>query len=322
MASSQDSWISSALGVDVGSIVSSVTDTVSSAASAVVGTMESSATSTADPATAAPAAVSADVGTTSSSGNAAIAATASSPLSSPEPDADAASGALVAQPPNDPAASSSPDPESYGRGYQDGLSGGDADPGPLAPEYLTDYQEGYSKGHYEFSQRNASQDLARQIEALGGPCYDPGKFSYDELLQKLQELQEEQYKGNLESQEKQYNATSDTRYAGNDHEGGGEEKPEGEESEKPDEEPNISRYYGRYNFLKEGIRQYQKSISIGATPEEAAKQLEERTGQSFELTLKEYEKLYEIYGQRDLDPVPVPTEPEEVEQEQEEQEGE
>src|ERR1022692_861094 len=79
-----------------------------------------------------------------------VPATATSP--------DAGSDTAGPPPPSDAApVASGPDSDSYKSGYQDGLSGQDANPGPLAPDSLTDYQEGYAKGHYEFSQKNASQ---------------------------------------------------------------------------------------------------------------------------------------------------------------------
>jgi hypothetical protein len=46
--------------------------------------------------------------------------------------------------------------DDYKQGYQDGLNGGDSAPGPRDGDALTDYNEGYAKGHYEFTQRSAS----------------------------------------------------------------------------------------------------------------------------------------------------------------------
>ena len=45
------------------------------------------------------------------------------------------------------------DSDDYKQGYQDGLSGADSQPGPRDGDALTDYSEGYAKGHYEFSQQ-------------------------------------------------------------------------------------------------------------------------------------------------------------------------
>jgi hypothetical protein len=42
----------------------------------------------------------------------------------------------------------------YNEGYQDGLKGDDSHPGPRNEDALTDYDEGYAKGHYEFAQRS------------------------------------------------------------------------------------------------------------------------------------------------------------------------
>src|ERR1022692_2603020 len=94
-----------------------------------------------------------------------VPATATSP--------DAGSDTAGPPPPSDAApVASGPDSDSYKSGYQDGLGGQDANPGPLAPDSLTDYQEGYSKGHYEFSQKNASQ-VPDGPNSSEGPPYTP-----------------------------------------------------------------------------------------------------------------------------------------------------
>jgi hypothetical protein len=59
----------------------------------------------------------------------------------------------TAPPPTAPAPAVSAD---YQQGYQDGVSGGDPQPGPRASDALTDYNEGYAKGHYEFGQQSSS----------------------------------------------------------------------------------------------------------------------------------------------------------------------
>ena len=61
----------------------------------------------------------------------------------------------------------------YNAGYQDGKAGGDATPGPRVGDWLTDYNEGYAKGHYEYSkgQYFAQTDLSYQgwlTEAAAG----------------------------------------------------------------------------------------------------------------------------------------------------------
>jgi Domain of unknown function (DUF4157) len=48
------------------------------------------------------------------------------------------------------------DSDHYRQGYQDGLNGGDSDPGPRDGDALIDYQEGFAKGQYEFSQKPTS----------------------------------------------------------------------------------------------------------------------------------------------------------------------
>ena len=69
-----------------------------------------------------------------------------SPSPSPLADQDAGTPA-----PAEPGASAD-----YQQGYQDGVNGGDSQPGPRAGDTLTDYNEGYAKGHYEFSRQTAS----------------------------------------------------------------------------------------------------------------------------------------------------------------------
>ena len=128
MASDQDSWIHSALGVDVGSIVS----TVESAASQLADDVNACTDSPPPP----PA-----VATPSS------------------PDAPAAPAPSDAAP-----AASGPDSDSYKSGYRDGLAGQDANPGPLAAEALTDYEEGYAKGKYDFAQTPAGKDKDRAAD--------------------------------------------------------------------------------------------------------------------------------------------------------------
>jgi hypothetical protein len=48
------------------------------------------------------------------------------------------------------------DSNDYKEGYEDGLKGDDPHAGPRDGDPLTDYNEGYAKGHYEFSQQSAS----------------------------------------------------------------------------------------------------------------------------------------------------------------------
>lgn len=51
-----------------------------------------------------------------------------------------------------------PDSDDYKQGYQDGLSGADANPVPRDGDALVDYNEGYAKGHYEWTQQHPSSD--------------------------------------------------------------------------------------------------------------------------------------------------------------------
>ncbi len=48
------------------------------------------------------------------------------------------------------------DSDDYKQGYQDGLSGGESNAGPRDGDALTDYGEGYAKGHYELSQQSST----------------------------------------------------------------------------------------------------------------------------------------------------------------------
>jgi hypothetical protein len=108
-----------------------------------------------------------------------------------------ASGASDNTPPAEPSGS---DSDSYKRGYQDGLKGQDANPGPLTADLLTDYQEGYAKGKREFGEtpagkaRQRAADLDRNFkgwlaernwpnaaEALNG-------FNRDEIEKRLAQL--------------------------------------------------------------------------------------------------------------------------------------
>jgi ribosome modulation factor len=70
-----------------------------------------------------------------------------------------------APPPPAPAATGS-DSASYQRGYQDGVSGEDSNPGPIDSDSMTDYQEGYAKGHYD-SQKNATNEQAYAAHQKG-----------------------------------------------------------------------------------------------------------------------------------------------------------
>jgi Domain of unknown function (DUF4157)/Novel toxin 16 len=48
------------------------------------------------------------------------------------------------------------DSDDYKQGYQDGLNGGESQPGPRDGDALADYNAGYAKGHDEFSQQTSS----------------------------------------------------------------------------------------------------------------------------------------------------------------------
>ena len=55
------------------------------------------------------------------------------------------------------------DSDDYKEGYQAGLSGKEAQPGPRDGDALTDYNEGYAKGHYEFGQKTMSGGTAGPV---------------------------------------------------------------------------------------------------------------------------------------------------------------
>jgi hypothetical protein len=73
-----------------------------------------------------------------------------------------------------PASTSADDSDNFKLGYQDGLSGGDANPPPLSPDGMAEYQDGYAKGHYEFSQKNASNGPPAGPNSSEGPAFTPG----------------------------------------------------------------------------------------------------------------------------------------------------
>jgi hypothetical protein len=63
----------------------------------------------------------------------------------------------------------------YNDGYQDGLSGDNPHPAPRDGDALTDYEEGYAKGHYEFSQaKPAVSGGTPEPNISPGPTYTPG----------------------------------------------------------------------------------------------------------------------------------------------------
>ena len=60
------------------------------------------------------------------------------------------------------------------QGYQDGLNGGDSQPGPRDGDALTDYNEGYAKGHYEFSQQTGyAADRLAGLDETGNREAEP-----------------------------------------------------------------------------------------------------------------------------------------------------
>jgi hypothetical protein len=61
------------------------------------------------------------------------------------------------------------DSDDFKQGYQDGQSGNDPAPGPRDGDALTDYNEGYAKGHYEFSQQSSSGGDQGPISSNGPP---------------------------------------------------------------------------------------------------------------------------------------------------------
>jgi hypothetical protein len=63
----------------------------------------------------------------------------------------------------------------YNDGYQDGLSGDSPHPAPRDGDALTDYEEGYAKGHYDFSQgKPATSGGTREPNMTPVPTYTPG----------------------------------------------------------------------------------------------------------------------------------------------------
>jgi Domain of unknown function (DUF4157) len=63
------------------------------------------------------------------------------------------------------------DSNDYRQGYQDGLNGDDSHALPRGGDALTDYDEGYAKGHYEFSQKSSSGSAP-------GPTVTPDSDDY------------------------------------------------------------------------------------------------------------------------------------------------
>ncbi|MHC5611294.1 MAG: eCIS core domain-containing protein, partial [Nostoc sp.] len=78
-----------------------------------------------------------------------------------------------------------PTSDDYKQGYQDGLNGGESQAVPRDGDALTDYNEGYAKGHYEFTQGSASpapatpetdQQPAAPVPDLTSQMSIPGKL--------------------------------------------------------------------------------------------------------------------------------------------------
>jgi len=94
------------------------------------------------------------------------------------------------------------DRAAYQKGYQDGLSGADANPiGQAGFQYAQDYTSGFNAGKADrrnvpaapspnTNDPNSKEYLVKEIEDLGGPCYDPDAMSYDDLKQKYEELKQ------------------------------------------------------------------------------------------------------------------------------------
>lgn len=59
--------------------------------------------------------------------------------------------------------------DDYRQGYQDGLNGDVSLAGPRTPDALADYDEGYAKGHYEFSQQSSSGSTQEPNSSQGAP---------------------------------------------------------------------------------------------------------------------------------------------------------
>ncbi|MEE6179649.1 eCIS core domain-containing protein [Mycobacterium sp. 050134] len=126
--------------------------------------------------------------------------TASQAAAAPSPQAPAAQNAAPPPPapahaaPQAPAPGGSQPSADYTQGYQDGLSGADSAPGPRDADALTEYDDGYARGHHEFTQRTAStppgtqsddykqgyQDGVNGGEAAPGPRQGDALTDYNE----------------------------------------------------------------------------------------------------------------------------------------------
>lgn len=110
---------------------------------------------------------------------------------------------------------------------------------------------------------------------------------------------------------------------GPEGEGTEAEKPEGFDEESYKTAKNLRMpEFGRYTFLKNAIRRYQTKVAMGLSPEAAAEELENEVGsrarepsRAFEEIHEEYERLYELFGSADPDPVFPPANPLEEEEE-------
>jgi len=154
MASDQDSWIQNALGVDVGSIVSTVESAVCSAPA------DDQNASTDSPAS----------GQTNSDQNPNNEALPTNNSAQP-----ASNGAVQSTDPTtiqaeqDAAREQSlNDSDYYKQGYEDGVNGADPKlpPTPLGPDALDGYNKGYNKGHAEWM-RNTTEEPESDLAEKG-----------------------------------------------------------------------------------------------------------------------------------------------------------
>ena len=229
--------------------------------------------------------------------------------------------------------------DDYKQGYQDGLSGGESHSVPRDGDALTDYDEGYAKGHYEFNQQtasggpsgpNASQETAPAAAPQPGPnatqaqapttqssanqttATDAGRAAYQQgysdgvQYHTSTTVGSQMYSSDKNLAHSYYQGVSDGSAAHPDtlRPAAAGEGPEGEqpEVEKPDEESPVTQFSGRYFYLKNIIARTQRDIAFGLRAETAWKNSGLSAGD-----VKEYKSLFETYGPADKDPVPPPS---------------
>jgi hypothetical protein len=155
MGSDQDSWIGSALGVDVASIASSVAaatssavDMVSNATSAAVDDVKAAVGSDDAPSTPAPISSGSGGNALGQNGNQSQSKIAPS-NGGTQPASDGPSQSTEQDAAREQSLKNS---DYYKQGYEDGVNGGDPQPppSPAGPDAMEGYQMGYDKGHADY----------------------------------------------------------------------------------------------------------------------------------------------------------------------------